>query len=169
MKRKLAIVFFVALIALILPMLSFAAVNIGDSAPDFSLVDLGGKSVNLSLLRGNVVLLNIWGTFCQPCIAELPSLNRLYLDLKDKGFVVVGLAVDSSAGPVKSLVTADRIAYPVVMDPKQEVFSKKYATYVLPVTYLIDRRGVVVQKFFGEEKWDSAEMKQKIAGLLNRK
>lgn len=169
MKRTLSLAVLCLSLLLAIPTLSAAAVNVGDVAPDFKLDDLNGKAVSLSAYRGKVVLLNFWGTFCPPCRAEMPSLNRVYLDLKDKGFAVIGLSLDRSEGPVRDLVAGDGIEFPIAMDMDKEVFYTKYATFALPLTYLIDKRGKVVEKFFGKEEWDSAEMKQKIAELLKEK
>ncbi len=168
MKRTLLFACLLLPILFAVPALSAPAVKVGDPAPDFDLQDLAGKKVSLSAFRGKVVLLNFWGTFCPPCRAEMPSLNRVYLDLKDRGFVVIGLSVDRSDGPVRSLVAADGIEFPVALDAGKEVFYGKYATFALPLTFLIDKKGVIVEKFFGKEEWDSAEMKQKIAVLLDQ-
>lgn len=160
MKRTFLLANFCVLMLFALPLLSLAAINVGDAAPDFSLDDLDGNNVSLSGYRGKVVLLNFWGTFCPPCRAEMPSLNRVYLDLKKKGFVVLGLSLDKSEGPVRNLVASNRIEFPIVMDLGKEVYYKKYATFALPLTYLIDKRWMVVEKYIGAEEGDSAEMKQ---------
>jgi len=169
MKRKFALTALITLLAVSLSTNSFAAVKIGDPAPDFSLDDINGKMVSLSTFRGKVVLLNFWGTFCPPCRAEMPSLNRVYLDLKDKGFTIIGLSVDRSEEPVRSLVSSNRIEFPIAIDKGKDVYYKKYATFALPLTYLIDKRGVVTEVFYGKEEWDSADMKQKITALLEQK
>lgn len=169
MIRATAMISLTAVLLCAVPAFSFAGVDVGDAAPDFSLVDLGGKTVTLSAYRGKAVLLNFWGTFCPPCRAEMPSLNRVYLDLKDKGFVVLGVSLDRSEGPVRSLVASEKIAFPIMIDEAKEVYYKKYATFALPLTYLIDKHGTVVQKFFGREEWDSDEMKAKITALLTGK
>lgn len=169
MKRKFALTALITLLAVSLSTNSFAAVKIGDPAPDFSLDDINGKKVSLSTFRGKVVLLNFWGTFCPPCRAEMPSLNRVYLDLKDKGFTIIGLSVDRSEEPVRSLVSSNRIEFPIAIDKGKDVYYKKYATFALPLTYLIDKHGVVAEVFYGKEEWDSADMKQKITALLEQK
>jgi len=168
MRRTISAALMGLVLLLAVPARSLAGVNVGDAAPDFSLDDLAGRNVSLSAYRGTVVLLNFWGTFCPPCRAEMPSLNRLYLDLRDKGFVVLGVSLDRSEGPVRSLVSGEGIAFPIMIDEGKEVYYKKYATFALPLTYLIDKRGIVVEKFFGKEEWDSAEMTQKIAALLKK-
>ena len=139
----------------------------GSLAPDFTLPDLDGKNVTLSKFRGKVVLLNFWNTWCGPCRAEMPSLNNLYLELKDKGLVVLSISIDTSEEPVRAFISERKLVFPVLMDKKQKVYSKKYFLYGLPVTFLIDKKGIIVEKFIGERDWSSQEMKEKIARLLD--
>jgi peroxiredoxin len=136
-------------------------------APDFTLSDLDGKNVTLSKFRGKVVLLNFWNTWCGPCRAEMPSLNNLFLELKDKGLVVLSISIDTSEEPVRAFISERKIVFPVLMDKKQKVYAKKYFLYGLPVTFLIDKKGIIVEKFIGERDWSSQEMKEKIVRLLD--
>ena len=148
--------------------LAFAKTT-GSLAPDFTLPDLEGINVTLSKFRGKVVLLNFWNTWCGPCRAEMPSLNNLYLELKDKGFVVLSISIDTSEELVKAFISERKLVFPVLMDKKQKVYSKKYFLYGLPVTFLIDKKGIIVEKFIGERDWGCQEMKEKIVKLLNGK
>jgi cytochrome c biogenesis protein CcmG/thiol:disulfide interchange protein DsbE len=140
----------------------------GSLAPDFTLPDLDGKNVTLSKFRGKVVLLNFWNTWCGPCRAEMPSLNNLFLELKDKGLVVLSISIDTSEEPVRAFISERKLVFPMLMDKKQKVYAKKYFLYGLPVTFLIDKKGIIVEKFIGERDWSSQEMKEKIIKLLNR-
>jgi peroxiredoxin len=143
-----------------------APVKVGDAAPDFVLKDLAGKTVRLSDYRGKVVLLNFWGTFCPPCRAEMPSLNAIYQTMKDQGFVVLALSLDHSEGPVRSLVENTKLDFPVMIDVEKEVYYKKYATFALPLSYLIDKRGRIVETYYGQINWDSQEMRAKVKSLI---
>lgn len=139
------------------------------SAPDFALNDITGKKVNLSEFRGKVVLLNFWATWCGPCKAEMPSLNNLYNEYKDKGFVVLAVSVDTSEKPVKSFAREHKLAFPVLLDKDKAVSFDEYAVLGLPTTFLIDKTGIVIEKIIGEREWDSPQMKEKILKLLGGK
>ncbi len=139
------------------------------AAPEFTLSDINGKKVSLSDFKGKVILLNFWGTWCGPCTAEMPSLNRLYAALKNDGFVVLAVSIDPSDKPVRSFVSAKGITFPVLMDPDKEAYFDLYAVFALPTSFLIDRKGMIVAKVLGDREWDSPDMKNKIADLLKRK
>ncbi|MCL4491996.1 MAG: redoxin domain-containing protein [Nitrospirae bacterium] len=141
----------------------------GSPAPDFTLNDVNGKKVALSEFRGRVVLLNFWATWCGPCKAEMPSLNSLYLALKDKGLVVLAISVDTSEKPVKSFISEKKLALPVLMDKNKEIYFDSYAVVGLPTTFIIDKSGGIVEKIMGENVWDSPQMKEKILRLLGGK
>lgn len=143
--------------------------EIGRPAPDFELKDINGKKVKLSEFRGKVVLLNFWATWCGPCKAEMPSLNSLYGALKDKGFVILAISVDASEKPVKSFISEKNITFPVLMDKDKEVSFDQYGVIGIPITFLMDKNGVVVEKFIGETEWDSPDIKNKVLKLLSRR
>jgi peroxiredoxin len=136
--------------------------NIGKKAPSFELNSLDGKKVGLSDYSGKVVLLNFWASWCGPCKAEMPSLNALYTELKDRDFVVLAVSIDSSEGPVRSFRTEKGLAFPILMDPEKEVYFDDYAVFALPTSFLIDADGVVREKFMGEIQWDAPAVKQRI-------
>jgi peroxiredoxin len=138
-------------------------------APEFSLPDINGKKISLSDFKGKVILLNFWATWCGPCTAEMPSLNRLYAAFKNDGFVVLAVSIDPSDKPVRSFVSAKGITFPVLMDPDKEAYFDLYAVFALPTSFLIDRKGMIVEKVLGDREWDSPDMKNKIADLLKRK
>lgn len=142
------------------------ASDIGKAAPVFELKDLEGKKVSLSDFKGKVILLNFWATWCAPCKAEMPSLENLYKNLKGKGLVVIGVSVDNSETTVRSFVKEKGITFPILLDKGKEVSFDDYGVIGLPVTFLIDRKGVIVEKVFGERQWDSEEIKEKIKRLL---
>jgi peroxiredoxin len=140
-----------------------------EKAADFTLPDINGKKVNLSEFRGKVVLLNFWATWCGPCRAEMPSLNNLYNEFKDKGFVVLAVSVDASEKPVKSFEKELKLSFPVLMDKNKAVSFDEYGVLGLPTTFLIDKNGVMIEKIMGEREWDSPQMKEKILKLLGGK
>jgi peroxiredoxin len=142
--------------------------EIGRYAPPIELADLSGNTVTLESLRGQVVLLNFWSTLCPPCTAEMPSMNRLYASLKDRGFQIVSVAIDSTDKPVREYVEKNNIVFPVLLDTEKEVFFDVYAGPSLPATYLINRNGMIVEKFTGLQVWDAPEMKNRVMILLEK-
>ncbi len=143
--------------------------EIGRYAPPLELPDLSGKKISLDSAKGSVVLLNFWSTLCSPCTAEMPSLNRLYAMLKDSGLQVISIAIDSSDKPVREYVARNNIGFTVLLDQDRGVFFDDYAGPSLPATYLIDRSGMIVEKFSGLEVWDAPDMKNRVLLLLNKK
>lgn len=164
LKRRIiiALLFITVLIGLFTS-LTFSADNV---APDFELKDLEGKRVSFKDFKGKVVLLNFWATWCAPCRAEMPSLENLYRSFKGKGLVVIGVSVDNSDNSVRSFVRQKKITFPILLDSKKEVSFDDYGVIGLPVTFLIDQKGIIVEKVFGERQWDSEEIKEKIKRLL---
>ncbi|MFN3479675.1 MAG: TlpA family protein disulfide reductase [Thermodesulfovibrionales bacterium] len=157
----------------LLSVLSFAGIDdslaysdTGKVAPVFELKDLEGKKVSLTDFKGKVILLNFWATWCAPCKAEMPSLENLYRSLKDKGLVVIGVSVDNSEKTVHSFIEEKGITFPILLDKGKEVSFDDYGVIGLPVTFLIDKKGIIVDKVFGERQWDSEEVKEKIKRLL---
>ena len=146
-----------------------AGLDIGKSAPSFELTDLSGKIITLSGYKGHVVLLNFWSTLCAPCTAEMPSLNRLYMALKDKGVIVIAVSIDSSDRLVRDFVREKGILFNVLLDKEKEVFFDQYAGPSLPATYLIDGDGIIVEKFSGPKDWDSRDMMQKVLNAAKKR
>lgn len=141
----------------------------GKLAPLFELPDINGKNVLLSGFRGNIVLINFWATWCGPCRAEMPSLNNLYNALKDKGLVVIAISSDTSEKPVRSFVSDKKISFPVLMDKEKSVSFDLYGIVGIPITFVLDRNGIVVEKIIGEREWDAPKMKDKITRILERR
>lgn len=113
------------------------------------------KDLALSQLKGSVMLVNFWATWCKPCVEEMPDLNRLHKDLAGKGFTVVGISLDSgSVKPVKNLAKKMEIAYPVVMGSNK--IARQFGEIVgIPVTFLVDRQGTVVKRYDGPRSYES--------------
>ena len=122
-------------------------------APDFTLRNLDGERITLSDLRGKVVLLNFWATWCPPCRWEIPDLNRIYTTYKDRGVVVLGVSWDDlSNEQIKTFVRNYKVDYPILHGTQSELsqVGKAYAWEgYLPTTYLIDRQGYVQEVYVG--------------------
>jgi peroxiredoxin len=121
----------------------------GQPAPDWALQDLSGNMVRLSDLRGQVVLVNLWATWCQPCLAEMPDLAALYLAHKDEGFVVLGVNSQERPETVAGFLARSPLPYPVLLDPDLRV-ARAFAMNSLPASFVIDRRGVLRETLIGQ-------------------
>ena len=122
-------------------------------APDFTLVDKNGKNVTLSSLRGKVVLLNFWATWCPPCRAEMPSMEKLYQSLRSRTDFVM-LAVDSQEplSTVTPFLEKYGYSFPILLDTTGEVGSM-YSVTGIPTSYLIDAQGRVLAGKVGAHDW----------------
>ncbi len=109
---------------------------------DFTLTDLGGNAWTLKSLRGKVVLVNFWATWCPPCRKEMPDLESLYSRFKDQGLVILAIS-DEDAGKVKPFVTERRVSYPILLDPGRKV-NTLFAIEGIPKTFVYDREGKLV-------------------------
>ncbi|MFB0515735.1 MAG: peroxiredoxin family protein [Candidatus Neomarinimicrobiota bacterium] len=122
-------------------------------APDFTLRNLNGEKVTLSQLRGKIVLLNFWATWCGPCRWEIPDLSRIYSAYKDKGVVVLGVSWDNlSNAQIKTFVTNYKVTYPILHGTQSELseVGKAYRWQgYLPTTYVIDRQGHIQEVHVG--------------------
>jgi len=132
---------------------------------DFTLPNLSGESVHLTDFKGNVVLLNFFGTWCPPCREEMPSLEKAFQTNKDRGFVVLGIAGDKEKATVESFVQTYKLSFPVLLDRESQVF-KQYYVRGIPVTYLLDRQGRIAGMYRGEADWNSDKARALIDHLL---
>jgi cytochrome c-type biogenesis protein len=120
-----------------------------EPAPEVELTTLDGKPVRVSELRGQVVLLNFWATWCVPCRSEIPALNDMQRDLSGRGFRVVGVTTEDSADLVREYQQDVRQEYTVALGDAG--VANKYAVGVLPTTFIIDRQGRIRHKVIGEK------------------
>ena len=109
---------------------------------DFTLTDLQGKAWTLQALRGKVVLVNFWATWCDPCRREMPDLETLYRRFKNQGLVVLAIS-DDDAGKVKQLIVEKRFTYPVLLDPGRKV-TDLFRIEGIPKSFVYDRDGKLV-------------------------
>jgi peroxiredoxin len=138
----------------------------GAEAPDFELPRLmEAPPVSLSGLRGQVVLLNFWATWCKPCEEEMPAMERLYRELGPRGFELVAISVDEESGPVEAFRERLDITFPIALDPDQKS-ARLYQTMGFPESVLVDREGNIVERYVGPRDWDHAAFADRIAALL---
>ena len=121
-----------------------ARVAIGAPAPAYAAVSLAGDSVSLGALRGKVVLLNVWATWCHPCRAEIPELREIQKRYEPRGLALVGVSVDAAGNEdgIRDFIKEFEMQYPVWLDPDERV-SAQFLAIGVPSTYLIDRQGVL--------------------------
>jgi cytochrome c biogenesis protein CcmG, thiol:disulfide interchange protein DsbE len=136
-------------------------------AADFAVPDLSGQAVRLSAYRGKVVLLNLWTTWCPPCREEMPSMEKLYLQLKDRGFVLLAVSQDEGGKAlVEPFVQQLQLTFPVLVDPEHQV-GDKYQVWGYPESFLIDREGRVVERIIGPRDWLAPAQVAAIEKLLD--
>jgi peroxiredoxin len=131
-------------------------------APDFTVQDADRK-VTLRDLRGQIVVLNFWATWCPPCVEEIPSLEQLQEHYKGKGVIVLGVSIDDDDGAYHQFLKDHKVDFITVRDQSKHS-SILYGTFKYPETYIIDRNGIVRRKFIGAVEWGQPE----IVEYLNR-
>lgn len=147
----------------------------GAPAPEFRFPSLKGDTVALSALRGRVVLLNVWATWCTPCRWEMPAIQRLYDRLGPRGLVVLAVSEDMEPGPgadfggtsmdVVPFVRDNRLSFTVLLDPHNRA-QDLYGLTGLPTTFVIDKSGRIVRRVLGPAKWDEPPYSAEIERLL---
>lgn len=109
-------------------------------APDFTLKSASGENLRLSELRGDVVMINFWASWCGPCRQEMPILSELHDKYKSMGFTVLGVNVEENSAEARKLLKETPVSFPVLFDNKSTV-SKQYDVVAMPSTVLVDRNG----------------------------
>jgi cytochrome c biogenesis protein CcmG/thiol:disulfide interchange protein DsbE len=140
----------------------------GRTPQDFSLT-LDGRPAKLSDLRGKVVLLNFWATWCQPCVEEAPSLNLLQRRIAPLGGTVLGVnvGIDDGQDTYVKFLSDYKIDFPTYFDATKKL-AASYGTTAYPETYVIDRKGRLDRKIVGPQDWTSPEMMAYLDSLLNQ-
>lgn len=123
-------------------------IGVGDKAPNFELKDLSGKNVQLADYKGQGILLNFWGSWCDPCKAEMPFINDAIKDGGVKGVAVIGVNIRENKVTVGSFMDKNQFTIPVVLD-QDGVVTDAYNIGPIPTTFLIDQNGKVVKKIVG--------------------
>jgi cytochrome c biogenesis protein CcmG, thiol:disulfide interchange protein DsbE len=130
--------------------------RIGSNAPDFTVKD-SDRTVTLSQLKGQVVVLNFWATWCPPCVEEMPSLVQMQQRMKAKGVTVLAVSVDVDQSNYEQFIRDHGVNLLTVRDPDSKA-NNLYGTFKFPETYIIDRNGVMRRKFIGAVDWTQPEV-----------
>jgi peroxiredoxin len=161
MKTLIAILF---IAAILVPLPAFA-VNAGDVAPGFSLKDVNGNEVTLSSMKGKVVFLTFWATWCPSCKEELPDLNTLQQKYADKGFTVISICIEPSDSIVANYLKKHPVTFPVLVD-KEGAAAETFRFSGLPASFLIGKDGLIRHKHSGYDKESFTLIEQEITDLL---
>jgi thiol-disulfide isomerase/thioredoxin len=141
--------------------------EIGEHAPPYRAISLGGDSVALERMRGRVVLLNVWATWCHPCRTEIPVLQRLFERYGARGLEIVGVSVDARGeeNTIREFASDFGMTYPIWLDPDERVQSTFLAIGV-PATFLIDREGVLRWRHVGPVRANDSTLVREIERAL---
>ena len=150
----------------VLPVADRAIVKLGEPAPNFQLRDLNGHLITLSDLRGKVVMLNFWATWCGPCRVEMPAMEQLYRMFQRKDFEILAVSTDAQGAAItRPFQQENRLTFPILHDPDYRV-GLTYGARSLPMTFLIDRQGIIRHQVFGARDWEAPEAQQLIQMLM---
>ena len=142
------------------------AVAVNRPAPDFTLPGLDGRSVSLSDYRGKVVVVNVWATWCPPCVDEMPSLEKLYQEFKNESFEILAISIDSDGiTAVPPFMKKHGLTFPVLLD-SQATIRSSYRTTGVPETFIINKKGILVKKVIGPLNWAAPEVLRYIRELI---
>jgi len=139
---------------------------INTPAPAFRLMDLDGVVHSLPEYQGKVVFLNFWATWCGPCKVEMPAMEALYQAFRSQGLEILAVSVDQQGAAVtRPFKEAIGLSFPILHDSDYQV-GLTYGARTLPMTYMIDRQGIIRQRVFGARDWDSQEARKLIREML---
>jgi len=136
--------------------------QVGDLAPDFQLNNLEGKPVSLGDLRGKPVILNFWGTWCHPCVSEMPLIQKVHEEQSAEGLVLLAINMGGTSSQVKEFLQAHNLSLPVLLDTRQDV-ARRYNIQYIPTTFFIDKEGIIQTVKIG-----AFPDKEAIEGYLNK-
>jgi thiol-disulfide isomerase/thioredoxin len=144
----------------------------GSDAPGFSLPRLAGPAgaeapaaLSLESLRGRVVLVNFWATWCEPCESEMPAMERLHAALPREDFELLAVSIDETEEPVQRFQDEYRLSFPILLDRGSQVYDA-YQTMGVPESLLVDRDGRIVERYVGPREWDAAEYQARIREVI---
>ena len=142
-----------------------ASALVGKPAPEFSLTDLSGRAVRLANLKGRVVFLNVWATWCEPCREEMPSIDRLLRSMEGRPFAVLAVNLAEPQSRIRTYLEKTPVGFPVLLDRDTSV-AKAWKARILPTTYVVGPDGRIRFSYVGELDWSQEKVRRAIAALL---
>jgi thiol-disulfide isomerase/thioredoxin len=138
----------------------------GGQAPEpLTLADMSGKPVDLAAYKGDVVIVNFWATWCEPCREEMPALDKLQRKLAGKHFRVLGVNVGEGGPRIQQFLERTPVAFPILRDSGMEA-TKAWRVRVLPASFLVDKNGMLRYQLVGDTNWEDAAQQAPIMELL---
>jgi peroxiredoxin len=135
-------------------------------AQNFTLKDLNGNVVHLENYRGKVIFLNFWTTWCPACLVEMPSMEKLYQEFKDKDFIILAVDMQEDSETVKKFKAKFKLNFPILLD-EEGIVASYYGVRAIPATYFIDRAGYLYAAAMGARDWASEDAFLLIKHLLD--
>lgn len=155
-----------AVLAVLLVASTAMALDAGSRAPEIGLNDLNGHRVNLAGMRGHVIVVDFWASWCEPCADEMPVLENLYSSLHGQGLDIVGVSQDSSAGNITSFLHRVHVSFPIVHDNGHAV-ADRYHPSGMPTSFIVDRHGIVRFVHRGYRAADRAAIEREVRQLVS--
>ena len=138
--------------------LNYSPLETGLPAPNFTFAGLDGKLVSLSDYRGHIVLVNVWATWCPPCVDEMPSMERLYKELKGENFEILAVSIDALGTKVVApFMKKYNLSFPALMDPGGTI-KTLYQTTGVPESFIVNQEGILINKIIGPRDWVTPEI-----------
>ena len=148
--------------------LRYSPLKRGHSAPNFTFPGLDGKMVSLADYREQVVLVNIWATWCPPCVDEMPSMEKLYQELKGENFKILAISIDAvGTKAVAPFMKKYNLSFPALMDPDGTIKTLYHITGV-PESFIINQQGILVEKIVGPKNWAAPEVVRYFRNLIRK-
>lgn len=148
--------------------------TVGHQAPDFTAPDVHGRPVRLTDYRGKrAILLNFWATWCVPCRLEMPTMEQAYREYRSRGLEILAVSIDVGHLPVVGATVTQfmeelNLTFPALLDPEMEV-ARRYRVFGIPVSFLIDREGIIRAREPGFRDWTTPEPRRKLEQLLGQR
>jgi thiol-disulfide isomerase/thioredoxin len=167
-RRRIVLSAAISLLVLSVAALAAAAGQAGHRAPDFALTALSGGTVKLSGLKGKVVLVDFWASWCKPCKKELPELDKLAKAYKDAGadVTIVAINIDTKRENADSFLKSAKIQHLTVLFDPSSTSAEQYEPATMPTSYLVDKKGIVKAVHEGYNAGDEKKLKSEIDALL---
>jgi peroxiredoxin len=138
--------------------LNYSPLKTGLAAPDFTFAGLDGKMVSLSDYRGHIILVNVWATWCPPCVDEMPSMERLYNELKGENFEILAVSIDAlGTKAVAPFMKKYNLSFPALMDSGGTI-KTLYQTTGVPESFIVNQEGILINKIIGPRDWAAPEI-----------